>query len=271
MKRIISLTSIPSRFPYLFESLKSLLDQNAADEVRLYIPKEYRRFPEYDGRLPNVPEGVTICQIENDLGPATKILPACRDFKGEDVQILFCDDDGSFPSGWAKKLFEIQLQRPTEAVATWGRPIGGYVYNAAPPKKNKTPAQQIRIEHDIRYRFERILQKIFGYIPIRRPMLTPGYVDVFFGVCGVVVRPDFFDEEASNIPDEARMVDDVWLSGQLARKKISIYTPRRLPCPRSSEAVDQDSLLDLEFQGSSRQELNRKAATYCQKKYGIWQ
>ncbi len=267
--RIISLSSIPPRFPFLKKSLESLVSQKSVDEVRLYIPKKYRRFPDYDGSLPDVPKGVTICQIDEDLGPATKILPACRDFKGQDVQILFCDDDGLFPKNWAKKLFDIQAKRSDEAVATLGRPVGGYVPNHVVARRG-TYAKQILIEHDIQYRAGRVLQKMFGYVPLKRPMIVAGYVDVFFGVCGVVVKPDFFDEEAFDIPDVAWAVDDVWLSAQLARKDIAIYTPWRLPCPRSSEAVDEDSLLDLEVEGDGRQDLNRKTAIYCQQKYGIW-
>jgi len=267
--RIISLSSIPPRFPFLKKTLQTLVDQEVADDVRLYIPKKYRRFPEYNGELPDVPEGVTICQIDKDLGPATKILPASKEFRHQDVQILFCDDDGLYPKGWAKRLFKIQTKRSGQAVATWGRPIGDYVINPVLPRRGSY-AKQIRLEHDVQYRAERILQKLFGYKPLKRPMISSGYVDVIFGVSGVVVKPDFFDDEAFNIPDEAWSVDDVWLSAQLARKDIPIYCPWRLPCPRSSEAVDQDSLLDLEFQGDSRQESNRKAAEYCQKKYGIW-
>jgi len=267
--RIISLTSIPPRFPYLKETLESLVAQNAADEIRLYIAKNYRRFPDYNGELPEVPDGVTVCRIDEDLGPATKILPACREFRGQDVQILFCDDDGLFPSGWARRLFEIQAKRTDEAVATWGRPIGRLVSNPVLPRKGSY-AEQIGKEDDLRYRVERILQKIFGYKPLARPMSKAGYADLFFGVCGVVVKPDFFDDEAFDIPDEAWPVDDIWLSAQLARKGIPLYCPKRLPCPGSSEAFAQDSLLDFEFQGAARRELNRKAVHYCQKKYGIW-
>jgi len=267
--RIISLSSIPPRFPFLKESLQSLVDQNVADDIRLYIPRKYRRFPDYNGELPEVPTGVTICQIDEDLGPATKILPACKEFRGQDVQILFCDDDGLFPKGWAKRLFEIQTIRKDQAIATWGRPIGDYVTNPVSPNRSSY-AKQIKIEHDVQYRVGRIFQKVFGYIPLIRPMIISGYADVFFGVGGVVVKPGFFDDEAFNIPDEAWTVDDVWLSAQLARNNISIYCPWRLPCPRSSEAVNQDSLVDLEFQGDLRQVSNRKAAEYCQNKYGIW-
>lgn len=268
--RIISLTSIPPRFPYLKKTLASLVAQNAADEIRLYLAKKYRRFPEYDGELPEVPDGVLICQVEEDLGPATKILPACRDFRGQDVQILFCDDDGLFPRGWAKQLFETQAKRTSEAVATWGRSVKPELENGPLKSKYGAYSKYADLRYDLGYRFGQLLNKLIGYVPLRRPIGREGYADLLFGVCGVVVKPDFFDDEAYAIPDEAWFVDDIWLSAQLARRDIPIYCPSRFPCPRSSDAVDLDSLLSLEMQGAARQELNRKAAQYCQKKYGIW-
>ena len=128
MKRIISLTSIPPRFPLLGPTLKSLVDQGA-DEVRLYIPRSYRRFAAWDGTKPEVPKGVTLFCVDRDYGPATKILPACMDLRGQDVQLLFCDDDGNYAPDWANKLFSIQADRPSDAVAGYVRPVQGYVPN----------------------------------------------------------------------------------------------------------------------------------------------
>ncbi|WP_446012003.1 glycosyltransferase family 2 protein [Candidatus Electrothrix sp.] len=264
--RIISLSIIPPRFPFLKASLETLLAQRAADEIRLYIPRKYRRFPDYDGSLPEVPKGVIICQIDEDYGPATKVLPASRDFRGQDVQILFCDDDGLFPPGWAKRLFDIQAKRKSQAIATLGRRV-----TKDAPKPGWPCARQILHKHDLQYRFGRFLEKNVGFDkPLFRPIIIPGYVDILFGVCGVVVRPEFFDDEAFNIPDEAWFVDDFWLSAQLARNGVRIYCPWRLPCPRSSEAGAQEALLDLELAGAGRQALNQKATVFCQKKYGIW-
>jgi hypothetical protein len=60
--------------------LECLLRQTAqVDRVILYLPKHYRRFPDYDGHLPDVPDGVEIHQTEVDYGPATKILPAAHE------------------------------------------------------------------------------------------------------------------------------------------------------------------------------------------------
>jgi hypothetical protein len=71
---VISLSAIPPRFAHLGPVLDSLLRQRPrAEAVLLYIPKSYRRFPEWDGALPDVPEGVEIRRVEEDLGPATKL------------------------------------------------------------------------------------------------------------------------------------------------------------------------------------------------------
>jgi hypothetical protein len=268
--RIISLSSIPPRFSYLTATLESLLEQESVDEVRLYIPKHYRRFPQYKGELPIVPKGIRICQIDEDLGPATKILPAVKDFEGKDVQILFCDDDLIYHKNWAKKLFDIQAKRPNEAVATYGRAINANLYETNHICR-KPQAKSIRVERDISYRIKRLFSKIFNLeMPLWRPIIRAGYIDMLFGVGGVVVKPHFFDHEAINIPDEAWAVDDVWLSAQLARNNISLYCPWRLPFAQSNDLADRDSLLDSNFFGFERQESNTRAAIFCQNKYGIW-
>ena len=75
MSLVVSLTTIPPRFPYLMQSLPHLLAQTAKiDEIRLYVPKTYRRFPDYDGTLPDVPKGIRVIQPDEDLGPASKVL-----------------------------------------------------------------------------------------------------------------------------------------------------------------------------------------------------
>ena len=144
--RIISLTSIPPRFMGLESTLQSLLRQGA-DEVRLYIPCKYQRFPDWDGALPNVPEGVTIYRSDKDYGPATKILPACRDLRGSDAQILFCDDDCICDEGWAERLFRIQSRRKNQAIAVYVRPVEGYVLNKVRAGRMKR-AWQLPIKYD---------------------------------------------------------------------------------------------------------------------------
>ena len=102
MRTIISLTSIPPRFSYLSETLNSLVNQTAnIEDIILYIPRKYKRF-EYDlDDLPQVPSEIKICITEHDFGPATKILPAAREYAEKDVAIIFCDDDKICDPNWA--------------------------------------------------------------------------------------------------------------------------------------------------------------------------
>ncbi len=271
MKKIISLTSIPSRFLDIdFKNTLISLVQQGSDEVRLYIPYAYRRFPDWDGTLPEVPFGVTICRCDEDLGPATKILPACRDLRAEQAQILFCDDDCLCERGWAKRLFKVQGKRANQAVATYVRSAEGYVSNRV-YSKQRPLAWQLPILFDIPYRVSRLFNKMFGTKVLkRRPFVLPGYGDIFFGAGGVVVRPHFFDDVAFDIPPEAWLVDDVWLSANLARVGISIFCPWMGALPKPTRMCDKNALLDVRFLGHDRQGLNSLAAKTCQIKFGIW-
>lgn len=266
--RVISLTSIPSRFAYLGPTLECLAGQGA-DEVRLYIPLRYGRFPDWDGILPDVPNGVHVMRCGDDLGPATKILPACRDLQGQDAQILFCDDDCVVPKGWAKRLFDLQTRRPEEAIAVYVRPVESYISNSVQAKGRR--AWQLPIEYDVPFRASRLLSKIFGTRTLlRRPFVIPGYGEILFGVGGVVIRPEFFDDRAYDIPDIARPVDDVWLSANLARNGVAIYCPWLFAQPYAQESSRIDALVDLTIQSRTRFELNCVAARHCKEMFGIW-
>lgn len=264
--KVISLTSIPSRFAGLGPTLDSLAAQGA-DEVRLHIPRAYRRFPDWDGDLPSVPAGVRIIRCDTDLGPATKVLPAARDLRGQDARILFCDDDSIVPHGWADRLFALQARRTDEAVAVYVRP--SYLPDTAPPTGRQ--AWQVPIRYDLPYRASRLAHRLLGSpIVHRRPFWISGYGDVFFGVGGVVVRPDFFDDVSFDIPEIAWMVDDIWLSAMLARRSIRIYCPWLAALPKSQDISEQDSLMSATFEGKGRQELNNAAARYCRNHFGVW-
>lgn len=267
MKKIISLTSIPPRFKYLKSTIDSLINQNFSDEIRVNIPKRYRRFKDWDGIVPNFGTKINIVRCEEDLGPATKVLPTALDYKNQNVQILFCDDDGIHPKNWVKNLFEFQAKMPNTAVATWGRCI-----NELPNIKldsHKVYAELQRIETDFRYRSERILQRLIGYQPLHRPMRSEGFAQLLLGVGGVVVKPHFFNSSALDIPDEAFLVDDIWLSAQLAANGIEIYCPRRFPVPVAGDGESVHALYDLAI-GGGRRELNYKALVWCRENLKVW-
>lgn len=268
MQKIISLTSIPPRFPLLGPVLETLTYQGA-DEVRLTIPERYARFPDWDGDLPRVPSGVRIGRTSKDLGPATKILPIALELRGQDVQILFCDDDCNVSKDWARRLFQTQTRLADRAVAGYVRSVDDYLGRSVASIGLR--AQQLPIRYDVFYRTSRLLHKVFRTpIARRRPFIVPGYGEIFFGVGGVVVRPDFFDDIAFDIPRIAFPVDDIWLSAMLARRRIRIYCPWLVPLPSGTDSTDIDPLYSSNFEGRTRQELNCAASRYCQETFRIW-
>ncbi len=96
---IISLTSIPPRFPTLGPVLESLVAQGA-DKVILALARRYARFA---GSVtpPPLPRSVEIVWSA-DAGPATKIIAAQR--AHPDAEIVYCDDDCLYAPGWLDAL-----------------------------------------------------------------------------------------------------------------------------------------------------------------------
>ena len=109
----ISLTSIPPRFAGLGAVLVALLAQDAVSEVRLTLPRSYPRFPG-PFELPDLPEGVRLARVEQDLGPATKLLPALTQTQGP---VLICDDDWLYDPGWAAGFLAAARANPGAAIA----------------------------------------------------------------------------------------------------------------------------------------------------------
>lgn len=121
MKRIATLSTIPPRFSEVSKTCISLLSQELPfDEIRVYIPEYYRRFPEWDGKLPDLPKGVTLHRCCNDYGPATKVLPVVKDLKAHEAYILFCDDDKIYDAQWHKEFAAFELEKPHTCIIEVG-------------------------------------------------------------------------------------------------------------------------------------------------------
>ena len=111
MRHVITLSTIPPRFSKLGPALKSLIGQTSRPEaVELYIPQSYRRFPQWGGGLPEVPDGVKIVRVEEDFGPASKVLPAARAWRGQQVELIYVDDDRVLDRNWARLALGLRKQ-----------------------------------------------------------------------------------------------------------------------------------------------------------------
>lgn len=276
---IISLSLIPGRFSKTHLALNSLLAQNVPDtKVEVYIPKRYRRFPDYDGRLPEVPKGVEICIVEDDLGPATKVLYAAEKYKNESVDILFCDDDRIYFPNWAEGFMQARAKRPDDAIVASGLQFDALNLPEYAGMKQPRALAAIRAL-DFRRHFGRVLKSIqYGGAnnvpteekPTFRKFRRAGYVAIGEGCGGFMVKPQFFDKSIWDIPPILWAVDDVWLSGHLDRQGIGIWAMAGSSRFKSSALENLDALHQSVIDGVGRGAANLACVAYMQKTYGVW-
>ncbi len=279
MRHIITLSTIPPRFANIGPTLAGLLQQSSCPEaVELYIPRTYRRFPQWGGGLPPVPDGVRIVRVEEDLGPATKILPAARAYRGQALDLLYVDDDYLFNCDWAQKNLALRKDHPFAAICSAAGTIQGNGRNwtADGPLPRAVPAPVPRLQAGFVLR--RFLRRRFGFWPDRKGvkpavqrLTRSGFADIAKGFGGVMVRPDYFDDLAHDIPQVLWSVDDVWLSGHLERRGIPIWADRRLN--KSVEFAQLSAthpLYGLVVDGADRLAAKRACIDHMRATYGIW-
>lgn len=279
MRHIITLSTIPPRFADIGPTLRSLLDQRSRPEaVELYIPRSYRRFPQWGGGLPDVPQGVKIVRVDEDLGPATKILPAVKAYKGQDIELLFVDDDHHYSPDWAGRVLKLRRKLPNTALCASGLTVEkiGRPWRATEPLPRAVPAP--RAKQQFWFNFQSMLDHVRQQ-DTDEPALRPGfrkidrsgYLDIAEGVNGVAVRPEYLDDAAFNIPPVLWAVDDVWISGHLARRGIRIWAEKSLNRTRAFTSLRLHyPLFRAVIDGADRSQANLACVDYMRETYGIW-
>lgn len=260
-KTIISLTTIPPRINLIRPTLESLVRQDAEiDRIILWIPRVYRRAEFGSFEIPELPDGVEVRRCDADFGPATKVLPAAAEYRGQDVRIIFCDDDRIYHRDWASHLLSYGDRYPGACITHAGEVVESIAEKFAATS--------------LTYKF--LTYATFGirshYHRKRIRDLDPGIgvVDICKGYGGVLVRPDFFTDAAFDIPDLLWTVDDIWLSGHLAVQGIRVWKVSRSEKASKTEAAGIEALFDYIYRDHRREQANMACIRYFQEKYGIW-
>ena len=279
---VISLTSIPPRFPKLFKTLNSLKQQRyPVGRLELCLPKRFKRFPDFEVSNVEVPDGVVLREVEKDLGPATKVLPTAMAWRGRDVSILYCDDDKEFDPDWATgflKSFAFYKAKGHDrfALASVGVCVDWYNGATSAIEKHRRPARQ-KPMLDFSYRWRKIKHQLStkflgnsASVPSRsRWFSSSGQIDIMEGYGGVLVEPQFFQQSDLEIPDPIWRVDDIWLSGLLASRQIPIFANHYSKLPQAHEFVGH-GLAEEVASGLTRKDLDQMAIRYFQRKFGVW-
>lgn len=203
---VVTLTTIPARAHRLRATLRSLLDQSEpADRIVLCLPHDARRSGEAypDPALLDLPAGVEVLRCE-DLGPATKLLPTLLAEPGACVVVV--DDDVVYPRDFLASLLAAHRADPRAAHGLRG----------------------VRVAPGVP--FPALTHVMCSAIH------EPVAVDILFGTWGYLLPPGALDaavHDFSAAPEAVRWVDDVWISGHLARRGV-----RRVVVPTRSFPVE---------------------------------
>ena len=276
-KVILSLSTIPPRFGMLGMSLNSLINQKRkADEIHVYIPKTYKRFPEHNFCIPDVPEGVSVKIIDHDYGPATKALPCAKAYRGTNTRIIYGDDDRFADTSWLDNMLKCSDERPEDVIVSSGMTLQNYGLKLK--NQNFFPrAKRAKVKYDFEYLARRLVQKFFETTtsksrikPARCNYSSSGYVDIALGVGGVSVRADFFDESFFEIPEILWPDDDIWLSGNYLRQGRGIWASNKIRFPVDSGASNTSGLAFSIINGKDRNKTALDGILYMQELYDIW-
>jgi hypothetical protein len=211
---VVSLTTIPARSGSLSPVLRSLIDQSEpADRILLALPHVSGKGEPYPdpGKL-GLPDGVEILRCQ-DQGPATKFLPALD--AEPDAVLIVVDDDVIYPRGFIETLLREHRLRPGAALGFRG----------------------VRLERGVPF-------------AALDHLLTTGIaetvpVDVVFGTWGYLLPPRVLGRavhDFSGAPAAVRFVDDVWISGHLARAGVPRFVVRSAELPIETWASFRQAL-----------------------------
>jgi hypothetical protein len=228
---VISLTTIPSRIGVMQLTIKGLLRQTVRPaEIRLHVPATSRR----EGIPYVVPawlkglKSVSVVECD-DLGPATKLIPALGAHQ-PNQRILVVDDDRLYHSTLVEDLQAASDRHPEAAVG-----LSGWI---AP--------------HDLVDRPTSLRTNILQLppAPIRTTRVRkPTAVDILQGFSAYVVRPRYFDLAAvtdySQAPEAAFWVDDVWFGAHCRAPKLVVPTRRSNFQPRELRSFYSRTSLGL--------------------------
>ena len=199
---IASLTTVPERIGNLGSTIRSLLRQTRPpDEIVLAVPefsiREQRPYevPEYVSRLPRL----RILHCRRDWGPATKFIAIVREELAAgrgDTLLMVVDDDRVYPRDALETYLHYNKQLPEAALCFRGA--------AMPRNLDWRDARMIRASE----------------------LRQPQPVAVVTGCGSYLIQPRFLDEslwDYSRAPRGAFYMDDIWISGCLARRNVKRY------------------------------------------------
>lgn len=265
-KLIVSLTSIPPRFEFLPQVIQSLAAQTVKpDSIEVYLPRFYRRHELNTFKIGEKIDLHDICKIiwiDHDYGPASKILPASIRYRGTETKLVYCDDDKIYHPFMLEAMLRTAEANPDCVIANRVQSSTRLVAKARWTKKG------------VGYRVLRALT-LGTWKPVRSKSLY--YIDIALGCDGVMISPDFIDDEAYQIPEIMWTVDDIWLSGiylkngkTIVKVKYDYDIKNEEICSYNKTVGSMHALIDYVFRGHDRAKANSLCIKYMRNRFKVF-
>jgi hypothetical protein len=104
----------------------------------------------------------------------------------------------------------------------------------------------------------------------RQSHAKEGFTDIAQGFSGVCVDPAWLSGAEMTPPDVAWPVDDIWLSGQLARQGIALRTVADARVGLRPAFDDDHALQNASIDGRQRHAANLACVAELTRRYGLW-
>ena len=251
---IVSLTTIPPRFQYLYLTIQSILNQTIKpDKIIIHIPKIYNNFSYKNENLPQISSDKVIYNRETkDYGPATKLLGLYNselyNIMSNDDIIIVIDDDRIYNNKLIENFLKFSKNNITKVLTVAGWDIETLTNNKYKTNNKKQPRG---IEYS-----------------------KAGYIDILGGCCGFLLTKkncpfNYKEIFEINSNDEKYYVDDVFISGFLTLNNIDIYIIPNAIFNDESRHIN-NNIYPLLTNPSDRLKKNTKCIEYFINKYNIW-
>ena len=239
---IVSLTSTSDRFHYeLPFAIHSLLSQTQLPHkilihlaptstnnlTRAHLRTAMQRLDASTTLISRFDQRVHLRFEQEDLGPATKFIPIIKEYhangdtKTQSQAIMICDDDQYYHPQTVSTLTKYADKYQDSIVG-----LRGWRGNYWIDKHLGMYLGFVAVRQDLIWGAPNLWER--DYHVIYSHHLAQIYrVGVVTATSAYVIRPSFFDADLyrnfSGAPDDIRHVDDIWLSGQAARRRIPRY------------------------------------------------
>ena len=215
----IGIATTEIRLPLLLRTLDTIAAQRfakTAPKIEVHVFSDDPAYP--SERLPRWVKFHSVA--DKPWFSAAKLLGLLQLYgtTASEPLLLTADDDQLYEPTWVETLLSQQVAVPAPparaAIGLRGwrirREADGFEYGVARPKSDGVWGS---------------FPAVATYVVLGSQLARPWQVGVATGGCGVLLRPNFFDDSVFRPPPEAPsgilVVDDVWMNGMLARRNVT--------------------------------------------------